>query len=167
MPLNTVQVHIKTLLDGLDVPGTAGALEAFITPPGQEECTRPKAYIWPSGGDEKRQSTPRIDVAPSTAAWKQVDHLVDVWLTWFSDEDADAADIDLAFPAVVDMAMDRLRASPEPAEVTDPFTSRVSYLCGVGERMSFEFYPVVGVPDERINRYDCRLQLPITELFQS
>lgn len=170
MPLVAVQTYLKGVLDGLVIPGTAGNLEAFISPPNPEFEATPKAYIWPSTSNENRQSMPRntgVSSVPGGSAWKELNHLVDVWLVWFSDEASDAQDLDSAFPAVIDAVAWQLRTVPDPAVLTDPMTGRESQLLDVGERMSFEFPPARATLDQRILRYDARIQLEIMEVFQA
>lgn len=168
MPLNTVHHYLKRLLDGVQVPGTAGTLEAFITPPDPETEPTPKAYIWGATANEQRTAMPRnLNGDPTTAGWKQMDHLIDVWLVWFSDEETDAPDLDSAFPAVLDVVSKILRESQDPVQVSDPLTGQPSELLDVGEKMSTEMYPPRSVADQRILRYDARFQLTIQEVFQA
>lgn len=169
MPLATVQTYLKGVLNGLIVPGTGGnTLEAFVTPPDPEYAPTPKAYIWASQGNETRESMPRnLNGQPGTAAWKELHHSVDVFIVWFSDEAADSADLDSAFPAIVDAVAQRLRTVPDPAVCQDPLTGMPSQLLDVGERMSYDAPGVRSTNDQRISRYDARLQLEIMEVFQA
>jgi hypothetical protein len=169
MPLNTVHEYLRRMLDGTQIPGTAGVLEAFITPPDPETEPTPKAYVWGSLADENRMASPRIpengDI--TQAGWKQLDHKLDVWLVWFSDEDTDTRTISVAFPAVVDFVAKILRESPDPAKVADPLTGMESELLDIGERMTIDMYPPRATADQRILRYDAKFQLTILETFQS
>lgn len=169
MPLNTVHYYIKNLINGVQVPGTAGILEAFIKPPDPETEPTPKAYVWGSTEDEARLASPRVPISGeiTQAGWKEANHLLDIWLVWFSDEDSDSDSLDIAFPAVVDAVAAILRKSPDPVQVTDPATGQDSQLADVGEQMSIDMYPPRATADQRVWRYDARIQLKIQELFQS
>lgn len=172
MPLVSVQTYLKSVLNELIVPGTGGnTLECFITPPDPEYSPTPKAYVWASQGNETRESMPR-NLGPSAAqlanaAWKEMHHQVDVFIVWFSDESADSPDLDSAFPGIVDAVAWRLRTVPDPAVVKDPLTGRESQLLDVGERMSYDAPGVRATIDQRIDRYDARLQLEIMEVFKA
>jgi hypothetical protein len=167
--LVAVQTYLQGVLSELIVPGTGGnTLECFITPPSPEYAPTPKAYVWASQGNETRESMPRnLNGTIGTAAWKETHHQVDVFIVWFSDESADAADLDFAFPAIVDAIMWRIRTVPNPAVCLDPLTGRESQLLDVGERMSYDAPGVRSTNDQRISRYDARLQLEIMEVFQA
>lgn len=169
MPLNTVHEYLRRMLDGTQIPGSAGTAEAFIAPPDPETEPTPKFYIWGSTVSEDRMASPRVpengDLAQ--AGWKEMNHLLDIWLVWFSDEDTDSSTINVAFPAVVDMLAKILRESPDPVKVSDPLTGMDSELLDIGERMAIDMYPPRAMEDARILRYDAKFQLTILETFQS
>jgi hypothetical protein len=167
MPLVTAQLYIQGLINGLVIPGPAntGVLQAFITPPDPNFDSAPAAYIWPSKGDEHRQSVPR-NIGPGTrAGWKTVDQQFDIWLAWFGEDTDPQADI--AFPSIVDSVMFTLRTSPDPAPVVDPDTGAVSWMVGVGERMSWDFAGVRSVADQRYLRYSALVHVPFSEFIQA
>jgi hypothetical protein len=169
VPFNTVHSYLQRMLDGTQIPGTAGVIEAFIAPPDPETEPTPKAYIWGTTGSEDRMASPRVpengDI--SQAGWKEINHLTDVWLAWFSDEESDVRTLDVAFPAVVDYLAKILRESPDPVKVSDPLTGMDSELLDIGERMTMDMYPPRATADQRIWRYDAKFQLVILEVFQS
>ncbi len=168
MPLVTVQTYIKSLLNGLIVPGPAGIgpLEAFIQPPDPNDDTiRPAAYIWASGGREVRQSMPRNTGPGTPAGWKDVYPDVEIYLVWFdSDEDPYA---DTAFHSVIDAVMQVLRTSPDPAQVVDPNSGLVCELAGVGEHMTWQALSVTSTADQRWLRFDALLLVPYIEFIQA
>jgi hypothetical protein len=167
MSLVTVQTWIKQQLDGLVLPGPAGVqpLEAVITPPDPNEDPQPVAYIWPTGGREHRQAVPR-NTGPGTAAgWKNFEPNIDIYLTWFNNQDDPYADV--AFPSVVDAVMNALRTSPDPAEMVDPNTGAVSWLAGVGEDMDWSNLGVNAVNDQRWLRYDALIRVSFTEFISA
>lgn len=166
MPLNSTQLWIKGLLDGLIVPGNANTLQAYITPLDPYEEDNPAAYIWPTSGNEDRQAMPRVNAAPGIGAgWKTLTHELAIWLTWFNDEsDPDA---DISFPAVIDVVMFTLRSSANPAVIYDPLTGVGSQLIDVGERMNWRFAGIRATADQRWNRYDAEITATIIEELQS
>lgn len=165
MPLVTVQTYIKSLLDGLIIPGPAGIgpLEAFIQPPDPNEGPQPAAYIWASGGREFRQAMPRNTGPGTPAGWKNVHPDIEIYLTWF--DYADEPYVDTAFSAVIDTIMQRLRTSPDPATVTDPNSGLVCELAGVGEDMTWQALSVSSTADQRWLRFDALLLVPFTEFI--
>lgn len=160
---------IKEILDGLVIPGSAGTLEAFITPPSVREEPPPAIYIWSARGNESRQSLPRAK-APyqpiGQSGWKQIDHTIDGYLTWF-DENMDP-DVDHAFGAVVDAVMQALRSSEDPIYYyTDPLTGQQSEIYAIGEKMSYEMAPPRATADQRFLRFDALITIYCFEAFQS
>lgn len=164
--VNVIQSYLHSLLDGVPVPGSAGALEAFISPPNPNEDTvRPGVYVWDSIGPEKRRASPRGDALLGTAGWKDIDHTAHLWVIAFGEEtDPDA---DTSFPSVIDTITQVLRGSPNPAFVADPLTGSASWLVDVGERIDWDYPPVRAVEDQRYLRYDAQVSLPILEMFQA
>jgi hypothetical protein len=168
LPINSTQVYIKNLLQGLIVPGNQLPLEAYITPEDPRDEENPAAYIWPSNGNENRQAVPRVGADiydPKQAGWKTLTHDLDIWLTWFNDDSDPNADI--SFPAVVDIVMYTLRSSANPAVVYDPLTALGSQLIDVGERMTYRIGGLRATADQRWVRYDAQLTLTIIEELQS
>jgi hypothetical protein len=168
IPLNSTQLYIKGMLDGLIVPGNSLPLQAYITPEDPRDDENPAAYIWPSTGDENRQAVPRVGADiynPSEAGWKTMNHQMSVWVTWFNDDGDPNPDI--SFPAVIDVIMYTLRSSANPAVVYDPLTALPSQLIDVGERMTYHMAGVRTAADQRFLRYDAELTLSIIEELQS
>ena len=172
MPLVTATQWLLLVLDQMPLPGNGGqVLQAFITPPNPEEDQLdPHAYIWPSAGNESRQTVPRAPVpvvGTTTSGWKEIMHQVDVWLTWFQDGDHDP-DPDISFPVIVDAVMDALRTTADPILLTDEVTGRYSQVAGTGERMNYDVaIPKGADADQRILRYDARILVRLMENFQA
>jgi hypothetical protein len=170
VPINTVQVYVKTLLNGLAWPiANLPALQCQITPPDPNvEANIPQAYVWPARGRENRNpknggTIPRATSDTSPSGLKTQQHRLEVFLVWWGqDDDVDA---DTLFPGMVDAVMDALRVSADPTPVlTDPWTSRQSYLIDVGEAMDYEI-TIRAVADQRYNRYDALITCVIHEVF--
>jgi hypothetical protein len=170
MPINSVQTYLLELLDGTPLPGPAGqtgALAAFITPPDPGSLDVPTAYIWPTGGEEKRLTTPRGS-GPNVnqPGWKHIIHRVQLYLAFVGAGDDPTADT--TFPAVIDAVMAVLRPSPDEVLITDPVTGIISsLLLGIGEDMTYDFAVVKTLADQRYLRYDARLTVTVNEYFQA
>lgn len=168
MGVNTVLQGIYGIVNGLIVPGTAGVLEAFIMPVDPRDDPPPAIYLWSSSGDESRESLPRSGVPgtpPSFSGWKEINHRVTAYLTWFQDNSDPAADV--AFPSVVDVTMQALRSSTNPLYTNDPQTGAPSDLVDIGERMTYTLVPPRAVADQRYLRCDAQIIIPVLEVFQA
>lgn len=168
MPVNTVMQSILQIVDGLILPGTAGVLEGYITPPDPRDEPPPAIYIWASNGSEHRQALPRGNTpgAGSLAGWKEIEHTVDAYLTWFG-EDSDT-DADTSFPAVLDAVLSALRTSGQsPLYTSDPLTGMQSDLVDIGERLDYELALPRSTASERYLRYDARITIHVLEFFQA
>jgi hypothetical protein len=169
MPLNSVHTALKQILDGLVIPGTAGTLDAYIMPPDPRDEPPPAIYLYPARGPEKRQALPRNQtegINSSQAGWKQIDHTVDGYLTWFCENDP-AAQVDSAFPAVIDAVMAALREGPSPYYVTDPLTGLQSDLVDIGERMEYDAVAPRTTSAEALLRFDALITIHVLEFFQA
>jgi hypothetical protein len=171
MTIVATQVYLRGLLDGLVWPFTGvEALQAYITPPDPEVTANvPKAYIWPSRGDESRAvsrggTVPRALTLGGPSGFKGVIHDLEVYLVWFGqDDDPDA---DNLFPGMADAVMAALRVSADPAVVADPYTGVESTLIDVAEQMTYQI-TLRALVDQSYNRYDCLISLSINELIAS
>jgi hypothetical protein len=172
MPINSVHQVIKGILDGLQIPGPAGAhgtLACYITPPAERDDPSPAIYIYSARGNEHRQSLPRAQ-GPSQplgqSGWKQMEHTIDGYLTWF-DENYDP-NVDSNFIAVVDAVMQALRSALDPLYYyTDSLTGQQSEIYAVGEKMTYEIAPPRAVAEQRMLRFDALLTIHCWEAFQS
>jgi hypothetical protein len=172
VPINTVQVYLQALLNGMEFPiSNLPALQAQITPPDPNvDAEVPQAYIWPSRGNESRNprhggTVPRATVAGGPSGLKTIEHHVQVYLVWWgADDDPDA---DTLFPGMVDAVMETLRVSADPGAIrVDPWNGQQSYLIDVGEVMDYEI-TLRAIVDQRYNRYDALISCVINEVFPS
>lgn len=169
MGINSCQLYIQGLLNGLQPPGDTGIggpIEALITPYDPDESGLARIYVWPSNGPEKRLAWPRNTGPNTPAGWKQITHAMKLFMTWFDDSDADA-NIDINFPALIDFVMFTLRTCQDPAPVTDPFTGTSWLLLNIGENMNYTYVPPRSTADQRILRYDPKISMPVIEYFQA
>lgn len=172
MPINTVQVYLKNLLDGLTWPiSNVPPLQMQITPPDPNvDAQTPQGYVWPERGHESRDprrggTFPRAASAGAASGLKVIEHRVPIWLVWWgADDDPDS---DTLFPGLVDTVMNTLRLAPDPTPIeTDPWTQQQSYLIDVGEDMDYEI-TLRAIVDQRFNRYDALITTVINEVFPS
>ena len=97
MGINSCQLFIQGLLNGLQPPGDTGLegpIQAMITPKDPDDSGVARIYVWPSSGPEKRLAWPRNTGPNTPAGWKQITHGIELFLTWFDDQDEDQ-DIDI------------------------------------------------------------------------
>lgn len=173
MPINSTLLYVKGLLDNLTWPiPNLPALQCQITPPDPNvDAQIPQAYVWPSRGDETRDSRrggtlPRATSQGAPSGLKAQTHHVSLWLVWFqADDDPDA---DTLFPGMVDWVMASLRVTENPSPIQDDVWSPSiqSYLIDIGEVMDYEI-TLRAILDQRYNRYDALLNLTINEVFPS
>lgn len=172
MPIVAVQNYLKGLLDGLQMPGQGvPALAAYITPRDPDvDAKTPKCYIWPLDGDEQRKPKTGGAMGRNTpgnpGARKSVIHQLGLWVVWFLP--GGDPDSDILFPGMVDAIMNACRtAYPMPVIVTDPWTEQQSQVVNVGETMRYQVEPPHALKNQRLNRYDGLIRMPVTELIRA
>jgi len=170
MPIASTLAYVQGLLVSLPMPGGLPDMNAYITPPDPNvETDIPTAYVWPTEGDEDRDSSkagtvPR-NTGPNTASgFKNIEHSIDVYVVWFGADDQPG--IDSLFPGVADAVMLAFRTSTDPATATDPYTAQETTLIDVGERMSYRI-TLRSVVEQAYNRYDCLVALSVLEVIQA
>ena len=171
MGLVVTQQFLLSILNGLEMPYSVPAAEAFITPPDPRVKAKvPAIYIWPSDGQENRSgelggTIPRNTGPNTPSGTKGLSHQMDIYITWFSANQGRQADP--VFPAIVDTVMAALRYSqPNPAELTDPATGLTSTVYNVGEQIKYRV-GIEATADERWLRYDSLLQVTCWEIINA
>lgn len=170
MPVNSVQLYIQGLLNGLALPGGVENLVAYITPPDPNvEAEYPTAYVWPSNGLESRDSSiggtvPRNTGPGTPSGWKNIQHEMHVWVVYFGQDDDPTADT--TFPGIVDTIMYTLRTSPERPLVVDPNTGQQTWLLDIGEKLTYQI-DLRALADQAYNRYDALITVPVIEILQA
>jgi len=160
VPLNTVQQLLKGVLDQLQLPGSAGVLTAYISPPNPGNGMDPAVYVWGSTAEDIRRSMPR------GLGFRVIKHEIDLWLIWFGPADDQASDV--AFPAIVDAVCQRLRVTPMPVlNAKDPLTGQNSNIEMIGERLRWDYSPVHSVEDQRWLVYTARIICDVREQVQA
>lgn len=172
MGISTTLQFVRGLLDGQNVPGTAGRLEAFIDPPDPEtENTNPHAYVWLVRGTYRRVAGPRSrppanlaqNVPTPPAGWKRRSHNISIWLTWFEEQ---GPQTDSAFPTVLDWVMMILETCQMPFTTKDPATGEASQLINLGQNLDYEYVPVRATASQRLHRKDAQITAPTDEWVQ-
>lgn len=174
MPVSSTVAFVRDLLDGANLPGQGGRLEAFVSPPDPKEDSRnPAAYVWMSKGSTRRVSGPRSLPPPNLwqtipqgpRGWKKMNHQISVYLTWFDDN----TDVqrDSTFPTVLDWVMMQLETCHMPQNITDPSTGEISsQIINLGQNMDYEWVPVRSTASQRLQRQDALITCPTDEWLQ-
>lgn len=159
MGLNSVQWHVKGLLNGLEIPGQQQALTAYITPPPVEPLNGPRAYIWGTTMRGRRQTMPR-GPGFTKRTWA-----VDVFLTYLSA--ANDPLVDQAFPLLMDAVLAALEAATMPTFITDPTTGEQTQLLSIAEVYDHEYPPERATATQRLLLFGSRLGFDIEEARQA
>jgi hypothetical protein len=159
MPLNSCQLYIHSMLDGLIIPGAAQPLQAYITPPNIEDLDGPRAYVWGGRLRGKRQAGPR------GPGFKHLQWTIDVYLSYLTVPDG--ANIDQEFPLIVDAIMAATWATKMPLVITDPTTQVMSQIQSIGEDFDLEYPPERNPATLRMLYYTCRVGLDVFEVVQA
>jgi hypothetical protein len=170
MPLASTTAYIKSLLNGLPMPGGLPNMAAYINPPDpNDEANIPTAYVWAPDFDESRNeeqggTIPRNSGPGTPSGTKALEHMIEVFLVYFQANDDPQADS--LFFGVVDASLAALRTSDDPAIITDPYTGMQSSLYDVGEVMRGRTV-ISAVGDQAWNRLDALLTCTVHEIFQA
>lgn len=163
MPLNSVQIYVANLVNGIQVPGIAKPIEAFITPPTVEELDGPKAYIWGARNRGRRQTMPR-GIAPA-AGFKRLDWTIDIYLVY--ETMPDEPNIDQEFPLIIDAVLTKLWSTTMPFVIEDPTTGQVSQIQAIGEEWELEYPPERTPSTLRMIYYTSRIAMDVVEIVQA
>lgn len=170
MPLTSVQLYCKSIIDGLVVPGAPAPIEAFVTPPTVMNLDAPVAFVQGARLRVNRQAAPR------RAGFKHLAWTVDVFLSY--ETNPDSTTVDVEFPQIVDAVMAAFWTTTIPTfidslgnPITVPLGSTApagsSQILNTGEDLELE-YPPERVPATlRMLYYTCRLGIDIYEAVQA
>lgn len=174
--LNSLQLYVHSIIDGLVIPSTTEPLQAYITPPNIEDLDGPRAYVWGGRLRGRRQTAPRGGAGQ--AGFKRLDWVLDVYLSYLTTPDS--ADIDQQFPLIVDAIMAATWAVQMPL-IIDSQGQRIptgtgatqilppgsSQILSIGEDFELEYPPERNPGNLRMLYYTCRLGLDIYEAVQA
>jgi hypothetical protein len=170
LPIAAACAYVKSILNGLAMPGGLDPMVAYIMPPDPNvEAQFATAYVWPTEGDESRNpetggAIPRNTGPNTPAGTKSQVHSIDVFCVYMQADDDPQADS--LFPGVIDAVMDALRTSEDPARIIDPYTGGDSQLIDLGEKMKYHIV-VSALDDQRYNRLDGLIVCPVNEIFHA
>lgn len=170
MPLVSAQNYVVSLLANLTPPGATGItapIQALVVPktPDVNPDGIARCYVWPARGPEKRLAFPRNTGLGTPAAWKQINHDLQIFLTW--DDTPDDYNLDTNFPLLIDFVMNVLRTSPNPANWIDPDSGIASVFQNLGEDMTYDYPPPRTLEPDALLRFDARISVNLWEDFQS
>jgi len=156
MPLNSVQLLVKSTLDGLQFPITEqGTLTAYIAPPNPDNIDGPIVHIWGGVSDEKRRTMTR------PVGNKSISYEIDLWI-YFAEELDDSLS-DSLFPVILDTIALKLRTMTMPLTITDPNTGVSSNIVSIGEDMKTDYAPARTNTNQSFMIYMARMVLDIDE----
>jgi hypothetical protein len=171
VPLNSTQLYVKGILDGLMIPGVAKPLTVHVTPPNIEQLDGPRAYVWGGRLRGQRQTAPRIH------AFKKLSWEIDVYLSYLTV--AGTATVDQEFPVIVDAIMaatwqvempliidSQGQRIPTGTGATQVLPEKSSQILSIGEEFQLEYPPERNPATMRMLYYTCRLGLDVTEVVQ-
>lgn len=182
MPLNSIQLYVKGLLDGLVVlPNGIKPLEAFIQPPVLDTLDGPKAYVWGGRLHGQRQTAPRIGTPAANlighSGYKRLNWTVDVFISYEMNPDVPQVDLDQDFPLILDAVMQKTWITEMPIFI-DPLgiptaqadllpNVQYSQVLAIGEDFDLEYPPERVPATMRMLYYTARLGLEVYEAVQA
>lgn len=154
-----MQLHVKSILDGLPIPGGTQTVTAYITPPMNAKLDGPLVFVW--GG---RMTAARLAM-PRGLGFKKLTWSMDTYLAYETNPNVD--ELDQQFPLICDAVMEALWTTPMSIPVTDPTTGLVTQLGSIGEQFTFEYPPVKAPKTQRMLYFAAKFSFQIQELPQA
>lgn len=155
MSVNTVQVHVKNLLNGLTIPNYQTPLITYITPPNPGKMPGPAAYVWATSGQNRRQTAPR------GSGFRQVDWTVSIWL--MAPGLANDPLSDVKFAGLIDTVINALVTDTMPIMEVDPVSGLPFQLLAIGEEFQIQQSPVHALNDQRLLLFEALIELSVKE----
>jgi len=176
VPLNSVQLYVRGLLDGLSIPGppgeSASTLACYITPPTMANLDGPTAYVWAGRQRAKRQSMPRVTgFTQSTGGFKYLEYVLSIYLSYLTNPDD--AQLDQEFPIFVDTVLYQLWNTTMPIFIDsqgNPVSvggENVSQVLSIGEQWDVDYPPEKTPATLRMLYYTCRIDMTLSEAIQA
>jgi hypothetical protein len=165
IPLTSMQIYVKNLLDGLVIGNALPNLKAYITPPVVDELDGPRAYVLGARLAGRRQTTPR------GPGFKHLGWVMEVYLSYETNPNNDAT-VDLEFPQVIDAVMTQLWTTTIPTFVdvngipSGTATNNASQVLSIGENFELEYPPERLPATLRMLYYTARLGIDVYEAVQ-
>lgn len=153
MSVNVVQTHVKSLLDGLELPYTYPNLVTYITPPNPGKLPGPAAYVWATTGSNRRQTAPR------GPGFRRTDWSVSIWL--MAPGIGTDPNADTKFASVIDTVIDALVTATMPIMINDPVSGAQYQMLALGEEFTVQQSPVHALADQRLLMYEAMINLTV------
>lgn len=179
MPLTSVQLYVKGLIDGLVVQDGIAPIQAFITPPSVDNLDGPKAYVWGGRMNGRRQTMPRVGtpaaIAAGHAGFKRLDWVIDVFLNYEMNPDTPATTLDKDFPLIIDAVLEQVWTTTMPIFIDPDGIPTVEPVAGVtytqilaiGEDFDLEYPPERAPRTLQMLYYSARIGLNVYEAVQA
>jgi hypothetical protein len=158
MGVNVVQLHAKSLLEGLPSPLYDKGLLTVITPPSPGDLDGPTAYVWATLGTNKRQTAPR------RAGFRKMMWTVTVWL--MSPDNATNPEADSAFACLIDAVVTAFTTAEMPISIIDPNSGQNYNFLAIGEQFTVTQSPVHGLANQQLFLYEALCEFTIEETSQ-
>ena len=158
MPLNSVQQYVRSQLENLTVPQNATP-DVYIAPPVPGDAAVPQLYVWGGQLTETRETMPR------GGGRKLLRWTVSIFV--YSPDEADAPNIDTAFPVLLDTLAATFRAITLPVALTDSVTGAQSEILFIGEDMTIHYGQPRALQDQRYIWQNAVIQATVVELLQA
>lgn len=169
MPLTSVQLYCKNIINQLLIPGATVPLDAYVTPPVLSDLDAPIAVVQGARMRANRQTAPR------RAGFKHLAWTVDVYVAY--ETKADSETVDLEFPQIIDAVMAAYWSVSIPTFIDplgnvldanpDPLPPGSSQILNTGEDLELE-YPPERVPATlQMLYYTARIGVDIYEAVQA
>ena len=155
MGVNTVQSHVKTLLNGLTIPNYREPLATYITPPNPGKLPGPACYVWATAGNNHRQTMPR------GAGFRETTWGVSIWL--MAPGIATDPLSDVKFAGLIDTVINALVTDTMPIFETDSVTGQQYQLLSIGEEFTVQQSPVHALSDQRLLLFEALIDLTVKE----
>ncbi len=157
MSLVAVEDAVQALLNG-QASALSDPAEAWVRPPTFLFLTTPQIFVWGGDFSESRHTIPRL------YGQKRVEHRLTVWLQMATSSDGSGQGSSLAFPVLIDAVLATLRATTEPAPLTDSVTGATSVMQSIGETIGVKHpVPMAASPQSTILWHNATLTVSITE----
>lgn len=167
MSMNSVQLYIKSVINGIALPTTPGTdLTVWIAPPAvnPDAGAGAQAFVWGADGDAKRKTMGQRGTLIN-GSFRGAVHELDVWLTWYQDLTQD--NVDSEFPACCDTVRYTIERSPyQVPSLLDTTTGYVSDVYDIGDTNNWQYGSWKAVaPQSSLVACSWRLRLTVKEWY--
>lgn len=179
MTLNACQLYLQqNVFNGVicPLPPFTQPIQAFIQPPvpGTIAIDQPQVYIWGATWRDMRIAIPRAGVPgnvqgtpPGPAGLKQKVYNMQLYIVALTPAQGPNVPYpDSAFALVINAVENAMYTAVMPQDLTDPTTKQQSQMLNLGEEIVGDYDVPRTLQDQRYLRYECRLTVTLTEIYQ-